>query len=425
MAAEPWAKGCPPLDPLGFPHLCCADLFEAILPRFQQRLRLGFPCGGIDAPGAFLRSMGIDYDIGFFCDVSESLRLPSSEMHGRDLVQHFLLGSKGDITKIPVQDLPIVDGIVYGAPCPPFSSIGTRQFSRDSRSDVFEACHELLSYQGREGLKFWISEMVTGQDVSHPGAEVTYYQDWLARLAEDAPMFLVSSHRLNSLDFGTPQHRERIYTFGVHKAWATTPVPRPPHLPRVSSEDLWRCVLHKAFPTQQERRLTTQQQLNVTWAKIRALRSGTWVNPIVVSADRDPTKNFASMLRLDGHCMTLRTQNELIWLMWLQPDGSCTFSRALHPMERFGLQGFQCKFFGSMNKTEMLAATGNCMTVPVVGAALSAVFRHVSQAARCSPWLSLPLDLSACWRRSEKRNAETQLARDIEFLEARRLALGA
>ena len=70
-------------------------------------------------------------------------------------------------------------------------------------------------------------------------------------------------------------------------------------------------------------------------------------------------------------------------------------------MERFGLQGFQCKFFGSMNKTEMLAATGNCMTVPVVGAALSAVFRHVSQAARCSPWLSLPLDLSACWRRSE------------------------
>ena len=178
--------------------------------------------------------------------------------------------------------------------------------------------------------------MVTGQDVSLPGAEVTYYQNWLARLAEDAPMFLVSSHRLNSLDYGTPQHRERIYTFGVHKDWATAPVPRPPPLPRVSSEDLWRCVLHKAFPTQQERRLTTQQQLNVTWAKIRALRSRTWVNPIVVSADRDPTKNFASMLRLDGNCMTLRTQNELIWLMWLQPalplDGKVLFFFNIKPV---------------------------------------------------------------------------------------------
>ena len=54
-----------------------------------------------------------------------------------------------------------------------------------------------------------------------------------------------------------------------------------------------------------------------------------------------------------------------------------------------------------MNKTDMMAATGNCMTVSVVGAALGAVFRHLSQAAHCSPWLSLPLDLSAGWRRSE------------------------
>jgi len=54
-------------------------------------------------------------------------------------------------------------------------------------------------------------------------------------------------------------------------------------------------------------------------------------------------------------------------------------------MERFGLQGFQCNFFGCMNKTDgPMAATGNCMTVSVVGAALSAVFRHLSQAAHCT-----------------------------------------
>jgi hypothetical protein len=69
------------------------------------------------------------------------------------------------------------------------------------------------------------------------------------------------------------------------------------------------------------------------------LRTGAWKNPVSFSVDRDPCRSYGAMVRRDGCCGTLRTSNEMIWLIWLSRDGSRSFSRPLHPMERFAVQG--------------------------------------------------------------------------------------
>lgn len=62
---------------------------------------------------------------------------------------------------------------------------------------VCAVCH-----QGSLGMFFFIVEMVMGQDTArkkdgsqHP----SFYEEWLRALAQEAPMFLVSSFQLNTM----------------------------------------------------------------------------------------------------------------------------------------------------------------------------------------------------------------------------------
>ena len=63
--------------------------------------------------------------------------------------------------------------------------------------------------------------------------------------------------------------------------------------------------------------LTQQQRLNLELTLHRVRRHGVWRNPVCISADTDPLKKFSAS-RQDGLCCTLRTGNELCWLVWLQ-----------------------------------------------------------------------------------------------------------
>ena len=173
------------------------------------------------------------------------------------------------------------DGLICGPPCPPFSSIGLRRAGKDSREQVFEAVRMLLVKQGFLGMAFWILEMVPGQNDAPCSEGVSYYEKFLRRLSQDARMWLVSSHKLNAKHF-LPQHRARIYTFGIHKKYTSTPVPGPMKCIE-SRPPFWREVLHPGLPTHREELLTEQQKENVELAKVIAWQRGSWVNPLCVS----------------------------------------------------------------------------------------------------------------------------------------------
>ena len=81
-----------------------------------------------------------------------------------------------------------------------------------------------------------------------------------------------------------------------------------------------------------------------------------------ISVDMDPRQGFGQSTRHDGLVGTLRTQNELVWLSRADE----VLIRCLHPVERFGLQGFRPEVAAFFSKRDGTRVSGNAFSVPVV-----------------------------------------------------------
>jgi hypothetical protein len=130
-----------------------------------------------------------------------------------------------------------------------------------------------------------------------------------------------------------------------------------------------------------------------------------------ISLDRDMGSAFGDgWVRTDGLCGTLRTGNELLWLLSGTPQAPW-MSRCLHPLERAYLQGLPPAALAGLSKHEMLRCTGNAMTVPVVAAVL----------ARLLNGLLPDAGLHQQWSRAEELQALT-VARATKFHRIQALA---
>ena len=101
-------------------------------------------------------------------------------------------------------------------------------------------------------------------------------------------------------------------------------------------------VLHAGLPSVMEDDLTGQPKANLTTMKRRLLscRSQGAAMSCCISIDRDPLMKFGAYVRMDGDVCTLRTQNEMLWILVVDDAGRVVVSRCLHPVERLSLQGF-------------------------------------------------------------------------------------
>ena len=148
-----------------------------------------------------------------------------------------------------------------------------------------------------------------------------------------------------------------------------TPTPRKATSCRASVGEL----LNKGLKPVDESHLSPQQKENFhRWALSPSPgqchgESGRFSPPIFcISVDRNPEKKFGSYFRCDDAVPTLRTGNEMLWLLKFAADGSVTLSRCLHPVERLALQGFAPELASCVSKQTLVRATGNNFTVPVV-----------------------------------------------------------
>jgi DNA (cytosine-5)-methyltransferase 1 len=115
----------------------------------------------------------------------------------------------GDLTKINTDELPNFDVMVGGFPCQTFSVIGQRKGMKDERGEII---FHLINIMKKKNVKFFLLENVKGL-VNHDKGrslkiilevldEAGYYTEWKV---------------LNSIFYGVPQSRERIYFVGIRK----------------------------------------------------------------------------------------------------------------------------------------------------------------------------------------------------------------
>ena len=437
MVWQNWGPGELPVAVDGFPKFPWSHLIP-LFPQLDRKLSLALPCFGIEGLSAGLREIPWDgYEIAYAFDIDESLVPVLLHTHGPHANLH--VGSRrGDFLACDIDELPRVDLIIAGPPCPPFSSIGpSRCPENDPRERVFRQVTKFIKSQGRKRCLGFIVEMVLG--IAHRSREQSYYEVWLEDLQRSAPMFRIDTWLVNSKDY-VPQHRPRLYTVGVLRELlgdAGIPPPMPLAIMRASLGD----ALHKGMPPVDENMLTPHQRNNLNMTKpllrTRLLERsfqfpctpttgalGRFQPPIACfSVDRDFEKQFGQSMRWDDATPTLRTGNEMLWLLKFSETGDLLVSRCLHPVERLALQGFPPELALFMSKKTLLRVTGNSFTAPVVTAVfrqcLAAITLHrspITGAITMSSSMQRPLDEVAAILDKQRRINE--LRETIAILDA-------
>jgi len=158
-------------------------------------------CAGIGAGRLGLQSLGLSC-VGF-SEIDKYAERTYREFFGQEEKNH------GDLMKINPDDLPDFDLMIAGFPCQSFSVIGQRKGMNDHRGQII---YGLIKIMNAKNLPYFILENVKGL-VNHEGGKT------LKIILEelDKAGYKVYHRVLNSLDYGVPQMRERIYFVGIRK----------------------------------------------------------------------------------------------------------------------------------------------------------------------------------------------------------------
>lgn len=111
----------------------------------------------------------------------------------------------GDITKIPMEEIPHVDLLMGGFPCQAFSLAGHRRGFSDTRGTLFFNVAKIVE---AKSPRFLLLENVKGL-LSHDSGRTL--KTIMRVLESDLGYYVPTPEVLNSKDFGLPQNRERVY----------------------------------------------------------------------------------------------------------------------------------------------------------------------------------------------------------------------
>lgn len=121
----------------------------------------------------------------------------------------------GDITKIPLEEIPLHDILCAGFPCQPFSQAGKREgFNDEGRGNLFDNICEILD---KRHPKYVLLENVSNLRGHDKG------NTWktIKRKLEDLEYLVAEPEILSPHQYGIPQHRRRIYIVCIRKDLGT------------------------------------------------------------------------------------------------------------------------------------------------------------------------------------------------------------
>ncbi|PIR90590.1 DNA (cytosine-5-)-methyltransferase [bacterium (Candidatus Gribaldobacteria) CG10_big_fil_rev_8_21_14_0_10_37_21] len=158
-------------------------------------------CAGIGAGRLGLENIGLT--CAGFSEIDQNAERTYREFFGQGEKNY------GDLMKINPNDLPDFDLMIAGFPCQTFSVIGQRKGMGDHRGQII---YGLIKIMNAKNLPYFILENVKGL-VNHDGGRT------LKIILEDLDKagYKVYHRVLNSLNYGVPQMRERIYFVGIRK----------------------------------------------------------------------------------------------------------------------------------------------------------------------------------------------------------------
>jgi len=304
-------------------------------------------CAGVGGGRIGLENLGMSC-VGF-SEIDKDAEITYKEFFGQDEKNY------GDLMRIDPDDLPDFDFMVGGFPCQTFSIIGTRCGLEDEKRG--QVIYGLVKILKSKSVKYFILENVKGL-ISHDKGNTL---KTVLELLDEAG-YKVYHNILNSLNFGVPQMRERIYFVGVKKDLIDNNFKY--EFPKSSNTkiDIEECLADDEELIFDERVSSYQtfvKYLNNKYNKDK------YIIDDLLSEDFKIIDTRQSDLRIyDKKTPTLRRgRHGLLYVKNKQ-------FRKLSGYESLLLQGFPKKYAdiakGTISNSKLLQQSGNAMTVNVI-----------------------------------------------------------
>lgn len=123
----------------------------------------------------------------------------------------------GDIFQLKNEDIPDFDFLFGGFPCQPFSAGGKRNGFSDTRGTLFFEVERILRHKKPKGFILENVEGLVKHDLENKTDEIGRTLKTILYKLEEELNYKVSWKVLDSVNFGVPQSRKRIFIVGTKK----------------------------------------------------------------------------------------------------------------------------------------------------------------------------------------------------------------
>ena len=130
---------------------------------------------------------------------------------------HYHNNFVGDIFQLKNEDIPDFDFLFGGFPCQPFSVGGKRNGFADTRGTLFFEVERILRYKKPQGFILENVEGLVKHDLENKTDKIGRTLKTILYKLEEELDYKVSWEVLDSVNFGVPQSRKRIFIVGTKK----------------------------------------------------------------------------------------------------------------------------------------------------------------------------------------------------------------
>lgn len=121
----------------------------------------------------------------------------------------------GDIFQVKNEDIPPFDFLFGGFPCQPFSASGKRNGFADTRGTLFFEIERIIKYHQPQGFILENVEGLVKHDLENKTDEIGRTLQTILDKLENELGYQVTWKVLDSVHFGIPQSRKRIFIVGT------------------------------------------------------------------------------------------------------------------------------------------------------------------------------------------------------------------
>jgi DNA (cytosine-5)-methyltransferase 1 len=121
----------------------------------------------------------------------------------------------GDIFQVKNEDIPPFDFLFGGFPCQPFSASGKRNGFADTRGTLFFEIERIIKHHQPKGFILENVEGLVKHDIENKHDEIGRTLKTIIDKLENELDYQVSWKVLDSVNFGVPQSRKRVFIVGT------------------------------------------------------------------------------------------------------------------------------------------------------------------------------------------------------------------